>query len=164
MCVRIIRKRIIPSEEVDISADELLQKDENVIITRWFPIKPRNDIGWGISLIDLKENYKISAFYNRNGEFLYWYCDIINVTYISEIDTYVVKDLLVDIRMYPDNVPEILDLDELELAFRNGLIEKNEYCLAIKASLKVVSMLKDEIPLTIMNILKYGPPKGFNPT
>lgn len=161
--MRIIRKRIIPSEEVDISADELLVKNEEVIITRWFPIKPRKDIGWGVSLVSLNDNYKVSAFYSKNGEFLYWYCDIIKVTYYCDVDTYIVKDLLVDIRKYPHDTPEILDRDELDLAFRKGLLDDSEYQLALSACNKVVTMLSGRIPVNIVNILDYGPPKGFVP-
>ena len=42
-----IRKRFIPEEEVDISGDEVLYDDGALIVTRWLPIRARNDIGWG---------------------------------------------------------------------------------------------------------------------
>ena len=44
-----IRKRFIPEEEVDISGDEVLYDDGALIVTRWLPIRARNDIGWGFS-------------------------------------------------------------------------------------------------------------------
>jgi hypothetical protein len=56
----ILRKRFIPFETVDISGDELLKRDEDVIITRWDVIRPRSDIAKGVSFAFLKEGYKIS--------------------------------------------------------------------------------------------------------
>ena len=68
----VIRKRLIPFEEVDISGDEQLYFDGAVLITRWVPIKPRKDVGWGISHTWVDEGYKVSAVYDRAGKFKYW--------------------------------------------------------------------------------------------
>ena len=75
------RKRYIPDEVVDITGDELVYRDEDLLITRWKPIRERSDISGGISYTFLKEGYKISKFIGPSGEFIYWYCDIINVVY-----------------------------------------------------------------------------------
>lgn len=53
--IRLSEKRFIPDEEVDISGDEVLYDDGNLIVTRWLPIKARNDIGWGFSYIYIPE-------------------------------------------------------------------------------------------------------------
>ncbi len=159
--MRIIRKRLIPNEEVDISQDEVLIRNSDHIITRWFPIKPRGDIGWGISYLDLNGNRKISAFYGKNGKLLYWYCDIVEVAYFESSDLYVIKDLLVDVKLVPGQLPEILDLHELEMALKQGLIDKNEFSLAVNVSKATLELLNHEIPDKIKEILKYGPPVGF---
>jgi hypothetical protein len=159
--VRIIRKRLIPNEEVDISQDEVLIRNSDHIITRWLPIKPRGDIGWGISYLDLNGNRKISAFYGKNGKLMYWYCDIVDVTYLEYSDLYIIKDLLVDVKLVPGQPPEILDLHELEMALKQGLINKEEYALAVRVSKATLELLKHEIPDKIKEILKYGPPVGF---
>lgn len=159
--MRIIRKRLIPNEEVDISQDEVIERNNEHIITRWLPIKPRGDIGWGISYLDLSGCRKFSAFYDRKGRFLYWYCDIVTVTYYNNSDTYVIKDLLVDVKMVPGMFPEILDLHELEMAFKSGLISKEEFSLAVNVSKATWELLNNEIPDKIKEILKYGPPVGF---
>lgn len=159
--MKIIRKRIIPHEEVDISADELLIKDNNVIITRWLPIKPRKDIGYGISLLDINSNYKVSAFYDKSAKFLYWYCDIVIVSYNKQTDTYIIKDLLVDVIKYPGQEAKLLDVDELEIAFLNKLISKDEYMLANNVSSLVYRMFNENIPEKIQNLLKYDPPSSF---
>lgn len=118
--MRVLRKRFIPDEIIDISGDELIFANEKILITRWIPIKPRDDISRGISFTILEEGWKISKIFDGSGDFLYWYCDIIEYTY--ENDTYMITDLLVDLKVYKDGAYEILDLDELEIAYEKKLI------------------------------------------
>ena len=42
--MKIYRKRYIPNEIVDISSDEVLKCDEDMLVTKWLPIKKRPDI------------------------------------------------------------------------------------------------------------------------
>ena len=65
----VIRKRLIPYEEVDISGDEQLFFDGEALVTRWVPIRPRMDVGWGLSHSSLTEGDKVSAFFDRAGDF-----------------------------------------------------------------------------------------------
>ena len=84
-----IRKRFIPEEEVDISGDEVLYDDGALIVTRWLPIRARNDIGWGFSYIWILRHYKISAIFDRTGKFKYWYCDVIKTEYEKDKNKYI---------------------------------------------------------------------------
>ncbi len=156
----IIRKRVIPPEEVDISDDEMLYRNDYVIITRWKPIRPRNDLGWGISYTSLFENYKVSAFFNNLNEFLYWYVDIIKVTYVKEQDMYIIKDLLLDIKILPGMNPELLDMDELEFSYNNSLITLSEKDMALNTANRLLKQYSEGIPGYIIEILKYGPPRS----
>ena len=90
--MKIYRKRFIPDEIVDISSDEVIKRTEDLIVTKWLPIKPREDIGSGVSYTFFKDGYKISEIYNKNGDFIYWYCDIIDYTYEKEQDEYIFID------------------------------------------------------------------------
>lgn len=123
MILKIFRKRFIPDEIVDISKDEVLYSDENLLVTRWKAIKPRNDIKGGISFAFLKKGYKISKFYDHCDNFAYWYCDIVNSEYFKEDDKYILTDLLVDVTMSPEGKTRILDLDELAFALENGIVD-----------------------------------------
>jgi len=58
----ILRKRYIPDEVIDISGDELVFRSEDLLITKWNPIRKRPDISGGISFTFLKEGYKASKF------------------------------------------------------------------------------------------------------
>ncbi len=137
----ILRKRYIPSEIIDISGDELLLRDDNLLVTRWKPIKERQDISGGMSFTFLKEGYKVSKFFGASGEFKYWYCDIINVLYEELQDRYTLVDLLVDVKIMPDGQVEVLDLDELAEALEKNIITKEEAGKSLYTLNKILKMV-----------------------
>lgn len=138
--MKILRKRYIPDEIIDISKDEVVVKRENLIVTKWTPIKPRPDIGYGISYTMLDKGWKVSKFFDLNGNFIYWYCDIIDYTF--EEDTYTLIDLLVDLKVYEDGKYEILDLDELEEARLKSIITLEQYNDALKKLNELIEEVK----------------------
>lgn len=128
----IFRTRYIPFETVDISSDELLYRDEDLLITRWKAIRPRTDISGGISYTFLNEGIKISRFYDAQKSFAYWYCDIIDVDYDQALDRYTLIDLLLDVKLMPDGTMKVLDADELAVALEEGLITQEQACRSLK--------------------------------
>jgi protein associated with RNAse G/E len=148
---KILRKRYIPDETVDISGDDILLINDDVIITRWKPIKPRNDFDSGMSCAFLQKGYKISKKY-KDGKLLYWYCDIIEVEYKKPDNTYILTDLLADIIVYPDGTYEILDLDELSELLLNGTVSKEQAAKSIMVVSDILNMIyKKEFPPKICN-------------
>lgn len=139
----ILRKRFIPYEIVDISGDELLFRSDKLLVTRWKAIKHRDDLYGGISFTYLKEGIKVSRFYNINGEFLYWYCDIIDVSYDIKRDMYTFEDLLVDVKLLPDGQVKVLDSDELAEALDKGLITSGHASRALRNLDKILNMIYD---------------------
>ncbi len=137
----VLRKRFIPPETIDISGDELIYRDDTVLITRWKTIKPRPDISVGISYTFLNEGYKISRFYDGKREFAFWYCDIVDVKYEIEVDTYTITDLLLDLKIMPDGTMNILDVDELADALSSGFITDKLACDALRILDKLVKMV-----------------------
>ena len=125
--MKIYRKRYVPDEIVDISGDEVIYIDAEKLITKWVPIKPRKDIGAGSSCVYFQKGFKISKFYNTDGSFKFWYCDIINYEYYEEEDKYIIIDLLLDVIVYEDGHYEILDEEELEEALKNGIVDLETY-------------------------------------
>jgi len=136
----ILRKRYIPSEVIDISGDELILRNEELLVTKWKPIRERADISGGISFTFLKEGYKASKFFGPSGEFKYWYCDIINVLYDEEQDKYTLVDLLLDVKIMPDGRVEVLDADELAEALKNNIISMEEACMSLGILDKILKM------------------------
>lgn len=137
----VLRKRYIPDELVDISDDQLLYRDDKMLVTRWKAIKPRSDFFGGVSYTFLEEGYKAGKFYKSNGEFLYWYCDIIDVEYDFKADKYTLTDLLVDIKIMADGKVRVLDADELAEALEKRLITTEQACRALRILDKVLRMI-----------------------
>lgn len=135
------RKRFIPYEIVDISSDHMLFRDDKLLVTRWKAIKPRSDIFGGISFTFLKEGIKLARFYNEQGEFLYWYCDIIEVLYDEVKDEFIFQDLLVDVKVMPDGMIKVLDADELAEALEKGLITAGQACKALRTLDSVLKLV-----------------------
>lgn len=143
--MKIYRKRYIPNEIIDISGDKVESVSEDLLITSWLPIHPRNDVAFGMSYTYLKKGWKISKFYDKDKNFLYWYCDIIDAQIKDE--EYILVDLLVDIKVYPDGRYEILDEEELDEALNQGLItkeQKEEALNKLNALLEIIK--KGEFP------------------
>lgn len=139
----ILRKRYIPEETIDISKDEVLFRDEELLVTRWRAIKPRSDLFGGISFAFLKQGYKISKFYDQNAKFLFWYCDIIEVQYDEAKDQYTLIDLLVDVKVFPDHQYRVLDADELSEALEKDLITKKQCCTSLTNLNKILAMIDE---------------------
>lgn len=137
--MKIYRKRYIPNEIVDISDDEVIYCDDKKLITKWKPIKPRDDIGAGMSCVYFEKGIKVSKFFDADGNFKFWYCDIISSEYFKNEDKYVITDLLVDVVIYEDGLYEVLDEDELLDALRTKIITKEIFD---EANQKLNSLLK----------------------
>jgi len=152
----ILRTRYIPFETVDISNDEILFRDGELLITKWNAIKPRADISGGISYTFLKEGIKISRFYDGNKKFAYWYCDIIDVKYDSAVDQYTFVDLLLDVKLMPDGKMMVLDADELAMALEQGLITQEQACSSLKKMDSILqNVYKNNFPPPVCLDEKY---------
>ena len=152
----ILRTRYIPFETVDISNDEILFRDGELLITKWNAIKPRADISGGISYTFLKEGIKISRFYDGNNKFAYWYCDIIDVKYDSAVDQYTFVDLLLDVKLMPDGKMMVLDADELAMALEQGLITQEQACSSLKKMDSILqNVYKNNFPPPVCLDEKY---------
>ena len=137
----VLRRRYIPNEIVDISGDELLFRSDDLLITRWTAIKPRPDFYGGISFAFLERGYKLGRFYDKDGKFLYWYCDIIEVLYDASSDTYTMNDLLLDIKIFPDGRVILLDAEELAQAIEDGLITNAQACMSLRTLDVILKMI-----------------------
>lgn len=138
---KLYRIRFIPFETIDISSDALLYRDNAHIVTQWYPINPRPDISSGISCVFLKEGWKISAIMDESNTVQYWYCDIIDIDYDEKEDVYRFYDLLTDIKIDRDGRIEVLDLDELAIAYEQSLITQDRLLKSLKQSYNLLKFL-----------------------
>ena len=138
--MKIYRKRFIPNEIVDISSDKVLLLTDEIMVTEWIPINPRSDMSYGKSYTFFKKGWKISQFLDANKELICWYCDIID--YKISNDEYTLIDLLVDVKIYPNGEYEVLDLDELDEAVNEKLINENKKEEALNKLNRLLELIK----------------------
>ena len=153
----LFRRRIIPDECVLLKDDIILYHDEDIIVTKWVALHPKKDLDHGYSCYFLKKGFKVSKFLYKDESLIYWYCDIIDNSYDVSKNTYIFRDLLADVLVYPDGFVKVVDLDELERALENNLltiegVEKALKCL--DDLLRIIysgdfDKLKDEIETRI---------------
>ena len=139
--LKLYRKRIIPEECILLKDDEVLYQDSEVIITKWNTIHPKKTLHHGYSCYFLERGFKVSKFYDHDGNLISWYCDIISYSYEEEDNAYTFTDLLVDVIVYPDGFVRVVDLDELADAARDGFISAEQMQLALRRTDKLLSVI-----------------------
>lgn len=139
--IKLYRRRIIPEECVLLENDIILYQDNEVIITKWTTLKPKKTLHHGYSCYFLERGFKVSKFYDHDGQLISWYCDIISHTYDPAANTYIFTDLLADVIVYPDGFVRVVDLDELADAYRDGLITSEEMQMALRRTDKLLSLI-----------------------
>lgn len=138
MNTTLYRKRFIPMETILLKDDAIVFQNENVIVTKWNVLKPREDFSKGISCYFLKEGYKISRFINKNDNIVYHYCDIIETEYITQDNTYIFTDLLADVLIYENGFVKVVDIAEIAEALEKNILSLE---LAQKALYRLDALL-----------------------
>lgn len=126
------RKRLIPDECVRLDDDKVIYRDDDIIVTKWKALHPKPRLDHGYSCYFLKRNYKVSKFLFSDDSLIYWYCDIIDYTHDEADDSYVFRDLLADVIVFPDGFVKVIDLDEFEEALDRSLITETDVRMALK--------------------------------
>lgn len=139
--LKLYRKRIIPEECILLEHDKILYQDAEVIVTKWNTIRPKKTLHHGYSCYFPERGFKVSKFYDHEGNLISWYCDIIDYTCTEDGQTYIFTDLLVDVIVYPDGFVRVVDLDELADAARDGLITPQQLQLALRRTDKLLSII-----------------------
>jgi len=132
--IKLFRRRFIPEEITELKDDHIIMFKDGIIITKWNVLKPRHDINNGISAYFIKDGIKVSKIFDEAGQFVYWYCDIIETVYNKEDNTYTFNDLLVDILVYPDGHVEVVDMDEFADAMEKGILETSTIAFAMRSA------------------------------
>jgi len=135
------RNRLIPTESICLSDDIIIHLSEDVIVTKWNTLKPRDDIERGLSAYFLNDGYKVSKIYDANDKLVYWYCDIIETKYDIDTDSYYFNDLLIDILIYEDGRVEIVDLDEMADLMEEGSVSQETCAKALRTTNKLLSLI-----------------------
>ncbi|MGI6107780.1 MAG: DUF402 domain-containing protein [Lachnospiraceae bacterium] len=151
--IKMYRKRLIPAECVELKDDRILLYDGKILVTSWKALKPRPDLSCGNSLYLLSDGIKISRFFGQNGNFLYWYCDIIDAVFSAADRTWVFTDLLADVKIYPDRSIRVVDLDELAEAYEKGILSETLLLRALRRLNRLLTMVYDRSFEKISSVL-----------
>ncbi len=120
--INLYRKRFVPNECILLKNDEIVFINDEIIITKWETLKPREDFNSGNSIYYIKDGYKISQMF-LNGERVYIYCDIIDLK-INHND-YICEDLLVDVIVENNGFVKVLDIDEVADCLKHKVIDES---------------------------------------
>ena len=145
------RKRLIPNECIRLDRDEILLRNEHLLVTRWHTIRPKKELDHGISCFLLDKGWKISRFLTGKDELICWYCDIIDWTHDTDTDTYVFTDLLADVLIYPSGQIRVVDLDEIADAMEQELLSKSQLCLCMR---RLDALLREIYASTLLHPLE----------
>ncbi|GHV41990.1 hypothetical protein FACS189490_09990 [Clostridia bacterium] len=129
--MKLYRKRFIPVETVLLN-DEVLLNNGSMLVTKWQTIKPRLDLASGVSVYWFDLGVKVSKFFDKDGTFLFYYCDIIEAEFAENGDI-VCVDLLADVEVSPSGAVKVLDIGEVAEALESGLITVSQAVKALKS-------------------------------
>ncbi len=135
------RRRYIPDECVHLKKDCIWYVSDDLILTSWKAIRPRDDIGGGISAFYPKLGFRISKVFAPDGSLVHWYNDICSVR-IEDSEIHY-TDLLLDVIVDPDGSLHLLDADEYADALIEGLITKEEAAAAMHALQRLMNAIED---------------------
>lgn len=136
------RKRFIPFECVQLKDDEILESNDEILLTRWNALHTRCDeLAKGYSCCYLNRGIRVSKFLREDGSLILWYFDIVTYEKNPEENSLTIIDLLADVVVTVDGKVKVLDLDELSEAFETKLIDED----LLKKSLLSLSKLLKEI-------------------
>lgn len=131
--LKLYRRRYIPNELTWLKDDEILRADGEYIVTRWKTLHPRPDFERGVSVFFVKEGWKVSKIFGHDGNFQYWYCDIIDIVTNEAENSITYEDLLFDVVVFPNGKYKVLDCDEAAQAYDQGLITKQQMTSSLRS-------------------------------
>ncbi len=129
MYPKLFRRRYVPDEIVELSKDGIVRFSDDIIVTKWQTIKPRPDFAFGLSCYYISRGVKISKFFDKDKQFMYYYCDIIDTEKFE--DRLVFTDLLLDCIVYENDFVKVMDLAELGEMLKSGIITTDIACSAL---------------------------------
>ncbi|SFS86440.1 DUF402 domain-containing protein [Marininema halotolerans] len=87
----------------------------------------------------VKKGYTISKVFLKSGEFLYYYCDVMEMRQVGRL-RYVMVDLLLDLIVYPDGRYHLIDVDEFSHAIEKGQLKKRQQVHTLQTLDKMIRM------------------------
>ncbi len=138
---KLYRKRFIPNEKLLLKDDIIVTIDTDKVVTKWNVLSPVHPFTHGISCYFIKEGFKVSKFLDKNGELVYWYCDIIETEYDAEENAYTFNDLLIDVIIEKNGSVRVVDLDEIAEAMDKNILSDALIKKAVRRADKLLNII-----------------------
>lgn len=148
-------KFYLDEDDYYVCVKKLIKLSEKFIINN--NIVAMDDGYYIVEIVPKNDNYAMRVFLNDKKEVIEYYFDIIKESGIDK-DTKIpyFDDLYVDITCLYNGMIHILDEDELEDAYKNNELSKDDYELAINTKDKILKEIKNKKnKLLNIDILKY---------
>lgn len=102
-----------------------------------------------LQLFPINKNHCITIMFDDNKNIVKWYIDIVKNIGLTEENIPYMEDLYLDLIILPTGEYEIQDRDELDEAFKNKIINREEYILSIEE----MEGLKDNLISNLDNLI-----------
>lgn len=100
-------------------------------------------------------HHVLTATYDQNGVLVYCYFDIVKSVGTTDKGIPYYDDLYIDVVAFPNGEIYVLDENELEEAYRNKEINKEEFELARKEVSSLITSIKEGTNVQLNATLKY---------
>lgn len=154
---KLYRKRLIPMECILLKDDTIEYSSDDILITSWKTLNPKTEFSHGCSCYFFNNGFKISKFYQPNGQLLYYYCDIVEFDYNEKEQSLTVTDLLADVIIYPNGIYKVVDLEELADAHEQSLISSVQLNRSLRQLDKLLNIIqKGDFPKLLKQMESLG--------
>ena len=131
--LHLYRRRFIPDETIALTKDNILKLEDNLLITSWKTLNPKQEFACGVSAFFLDKGWKVSKIMDCEGNLKYWYCYIIDCIIDDETNSFTYEDLLFDVVVSPTGSLKVLDCDEAAEAREKGLITEEQLLRGLRS-------------------------------
>ncbi|NLL73888.1 MAG: DUF402 domain-containing protein [Clostridiales bacterium] len=135
------RRRFLPDELIHLKDDIILDVKDDIIITKWEPLRPKAYMSRGVSAYYLNQGFKVSKIYDIDNLLSHWYCDIVQYKPGPVSNSILFEDLLLDVVVFENDSVKILDLDELADALELQLISLEDTKKALRILDKLLKII-----------------------
>lgn len=90
----------------------------------------------------VRKGFTISKVFGKSGEFLYYYCDVMQMRQVGRL-RYVMVDLLLDLIIYPDGNYHLIDIDEFADAVEKRKIKRKQEVYALRTLDTMIRLQKE---------------------
>lgn len=105
-----------------------------------YPHPDRKRIFLTFYMVD--KGYTLSKVFNKSGQFLYYYCDIMEMRKIGK-RRYVMIDLILDLIVHPNGHYELLDIDEFAIAVEKRELSRKKQVYALRVLHEMIQLQND---------------------